>query len=96
MVVDTKYGQFNVNDITRKQRRKHYGKVKMVYAINDKDNTKISKLHDLADEFTILAFGSEEEAEKNLKGLSVAEEDEVLTAIILAYMGLDLGNLTGD
>ena len=96
MIVETPHGEFEVNDITRKQRRKHYGKVKMVFAIDDEDITKIDKLHSLADEFTLLAFGSEEEAEKKLDGLTVAEEDEVLTAIIVAYMGMQMGNDTGD
>lgn len=96
MVVETPHGEFEVNDITRKQRRQHYGKVKMVFAIKDEDITKINKLHTLADEFTLLAFGSEEEAEKKLKGLTVAQEDEVLSAIIVAYMGMQEGNATGD
>ena len=96
MIVETPHGEFEVNDITRKQRREHYGKVKMVFAINDEDVTKIDKLHALADEFTLLAFSSEEKAEKKLKGLTVAEEDEVLTAIIVAYMGMQVGNDTGD
>ena len=95
MVIETAHGEFEINDITRKQRRDHYGKVKMVFSINDKDVTKIDKLHTLADEFTLLAFGSEEEAEKKLKGLTVAQEDEVLTAIIVAYMGMQEGNVTG-
>ena len=96
MVVETPHGEFEVNDITRKQRRQHYGKVKMVFAIKDEDMTKIDKLHTLADEFTLLAFGSEEEAEKKLKGLTVAQEDEVLSSIIVAYMGMQEGNATGD
>ena len=96
MIVDTPHGEFEVNDITRKQRRQHYGKVKMVFAIKDEDMTKIDKLHTLADEFTLLAFGSEEEAEKKLKGLTVAQEDEVLSSIIVAYMGMQEGNATGD
>lgn len=96
MIVETPHGEFKVNDITRKQRRDHYGKVKKVFMIEDGEVEKIDKLHELADEFTLLAFGSEEEAEKKLEGLTVAQEDEVLTTIILAYMGLDMGNLTGD
>ena len=96
MIVETPHGEFEVNDITRKQRRQHYGKVKMVFAIKDEDMTKIDKLHTLADEFTLLAFGSEEEAEKKLKGLTVAQEDEVLSSIIVAYMGMQEGNAIGD
>lgn len=96
MVVETPYGEFEVNDITRKQRREHYGKVKMVHSMDDEDIAKAEKMHSLVDEFTLLAFGSEEEADKKLEGLSALEEDEVLTAIILAYMGLSSGNSTGD
>ena len=38
----------------------------------------------------------DKKAEEKLGGLTAVQEDEVLTAIIGAYMGLDLGNLTGD
>lgn len=91
MVVETKHGDFSVNNITRKERRKYYKKVKEVFASND-----VGKLHDLADEFTLIAFGDDKEAEKKLKGLSATEEDEVLTAIIVSYMGMNMGNDTGD
>ena len=91
MIVDTPHGEFEVNNITRKERRDYYKKVKIVYSSN-----KFEDLHDLQDEFTLIAFGDEENAEKALKGLSSLEEDEVLTNIISAYMGLDLGNPTGD
>ena len=96
MIVETPHGEFECQDITRKQRRNHYGKVKMVFAMDDEDITKTDKLHSLADEFTLLAFGSEEEAEEKLKGLTALQEDEVLTAIIVAYMGMQEGNDTGD
>ena len=91
MVVETPHGECECQDITRKERRKHYGRVKEVYANND-----VKELHELADEFALLAFGNEEEADKRLEGLSALEEDEVLTAIILSYMGLGSGNFTGD
>tara|TARA_R110002020_G_scaffold394140_2_gene604217 strand:+ start:210 stop:485 length:276 start_codon:yes stop_codon:yes gene_type:complete len=91
MIVETPHGEFECQDITRKERRKHYGKVKQVYANND-----AKELHELADEFILIAFNSEEEADERLKGLSALQEDEVITAIILAYMGLDSGNDTGD
>ena len=91
MVVSTKYGEFEVKDITRKERRKHYKRVKEVFVNQDP-----TELHDLADEFTLLAFGDDKTADKKLEGLSALEEDEVLTSVILAYMGLDLGNSTGD
>ena len=91
MVVDTNHGEFECKDITRKERRKFYKRVKEVFTSQD-----ISKLHDLGDEFALLAFGNEADADKALEGLTALQEDEVLTAIISAYMGLDLGNLTGD
>ena len=91
MIVDTKYGEFEVKDITRKERRKFYKRVKEVFSSNDEN-----KLHDLGDEFTLLAFGDDKNADKALKSLSAVEEDQVLVAIISSYMGLDLGNLTGD
>lgn len=91
MTVETSHGEFVVNDITRKQRRDYYKKVKRVFASQD-----VEQLHDLADEFSLIAFGDEKKAEKELKGLSALQEDEVLTAIIVAYMGMQQGNDTGD
>tara|TARA_B100000700_G_C14220460_1_gene479043 strand:+ start:53 stop:328 length:276 start_codon:yes stop_codon:yes gene_type:complete len=91
MVVDTPHGEFEVKNITRKERRKFYKKVKQVFTSQD-----LSKLHELGDDFTLLAFKDEKHAEESLKGLTAVQEDEVLTAIIGAYMGLDLGNLSGD
>ena len=91
MVVDTPHGEFEVKDITRKERRKFYKRVKEVFTSED-----LSKLHELGDEFTLLAFEDEIKADEALKELTAVQEDEVLTAIIGAYMGLDLGNLTGD
>tara|TARA_R100000458_G_C8030756_1_gene86338 strand:- start:82 stop:357 length:276 start_codon:yes stop_codon:yes gene_type:complete len=91
MVVNTEHGEYNCKDITRKERRKLYKKVKAISQTND-----IEKLHDLADEFAVLAFGGEKEAEENLKGLSAVQEDEVLNVIIATYMGFDLGNAIGD
>ena len=91
MIVDTPHGEFEVRDITRKERRAYYKKVKIVYSSGD-----FEKLHDLQDEFALVAFGDDENADKVLKGLSSVQEDDVLTNIISAYMGLDLGNPTGD
>ncbi len=71
MIVETKHGDFEVNEITRKQRRDHYKEVKK--AFNDKND--LMEMHDLADKFTLLAFGSEEEAEKKLKGLMDARSN---------------------
>jgi len=90
MIVDTKHGSFEIKDITRKQRREYYKKVKKTGISND-----LELLHDLGDDFTLLAFGDEKKADEALKNLTVVEEEEVLVAIIGAYMGIDLGNLTG-
>jgi len=91
MIVNTDHGEFEVRDITRKERRKHYRKVKEIVQAGD-----IGELHDLGDEFTLIAFGNEKEADKALEGLSAIEEDEVLNQIILDYFGLDLKNASGD
>ena len=41
-------------------------------------------------------FETEEKTDAALKNLSAVEEDQVLISIISCYMGLDLGNPTGD
>ena len=91
MVITTNHGEFECADITRKERRKFYKRVKEVFTSQD-----LSQLHELGDEFALLAFGDDKKAEETLGELTAVQEDEVLTAIIGAYMGLDLGNLTGD
>jgi hypothetical protein len=91
MIVNTDHGEFEVRDITRKERRKHYRKVKEVL-----QGGELGELHDLGDEFTLIAFGNEKEADKALEGLSAIEEDEVLNQIILDYFGFDLKNASGD
>ena len=89
MIVVTKHGDFDCKDITRKERRMYYREVKEVFASGDD-----LKLHDMADKFAEeIAF---DDADKSLKGLSAIAEDEVLIEIIKAYMGLELGNSTGD
>jgi purine nucleoside permease len=65
MIVDTKHGQFECKDITRKERRALYKKVKTVGTQND-----LSELHDLADEFAIIAFGDDKGIEKALGSLT--------------------------
>ena len=92
MIVDTPYGEFEVKDITRKERRAFYKKCKVVYSTK-KD---MEGLDNLGDEFILLAFEDDKKADKALKGLTVLQEDEVINAIIGAYMGIDLGNSTGD
>ncbi len=91
MIVDTKHGQFECKDITRKQRRGLYRKVKSVFASED-----MEKMHDLADEFALLAFGDEKKAEKRLGKLTALQEDEVLMVIINNYMGFENPLETGD
>jgi len=49
----------------------------------------MEKMHDLADEFAILAFGDEKKANDILGKLTAIEEDEVLMTIINAYMGIE-------
>tara|TARA_R100000458_G_C8272499_1_gene247354 strand:+ start:1262 stop:1537 length:276 start_codon:yes stop_codon:yes gene_type:complete len=91
MIVDTKYGQFECKDITRKKRRELYRKVKEVYATES-----MEEMHDLADEFAIFAFGDEKKAEERLGKLTALEEDEVLMTIINSYMGIKNPLKTGD
>ena len=91
MIVNTKHGDFECKDITRKKRRSLYRKVKEVFAALEQ-----TKVHDLADEFALIAFVTEEKAEERLKGLSALAEDEVLMEIINSYMGFNSGNITGD
>ena len=88
MVISTKHGEFEVRDLTRKERRKYYRNVKKVFASGD-----VLLIHDLADEFALFAFKNPDEA---LKGLSAVHEDEVLNEIIIQYMGIDLKNASGD
>ena len=89
MVVQTKHGEFECKDITRKERRKLYRQVKEVYKERDGEELKLEDIHDLADEFTLVAFGTEKEAEKTLGGLTALQEDEVLMEIINSYMGFN-------
>jgi len=91
MIVNTKHGEFEVKDLSRKERRKHLREVKEVFMKNDQ-----LELHDLGDKFTLIAFGKEENATKQLGKLSALQEDLVLVEIISQYMGFDLGNASGD
>ena len=91
MIVDTNHGQFECKDMTRKQRRGLYRKVKTIFASED-----LEQMHDLADEFALIAFGDEKKAEEQLGGLSALQEDEVLMTIINSYMGFASPLETGD
>jgi len=84
MIVQTKHGEFECKDITRKERRKIYRRVKEVF-----DEQKLEDIHDLADEFVMIAFDTEEKADKALGELSAVQEDEVLMEIINSYMGFN-------
>ena len=84
MIVETKHGTFECKDITRKERRALYRKVKEVYK-----NENLEEIHDLAEEFALIAFENEETIEKELGKLSALQEDEVLLAIINSYMGFN-------
>ncbi len=94
MIVETQHGSFECLSITRKQRRELYRKVKEVYK-NEENVTDLEQIHDLAEEFVMVAFGTEENAEKALGGLSALEEDEVLMEIINSYMGFKNPNGVG-
>ena len=94
MIVETLNGSFECLSITRKQRRELYRKVKEVYK-NEENVTDLEQIHDLAEEFVMVAFGTEENAEKALGGLSALEEDEVLMEIINSYMGFKNPNGVG-
>ena len=91
MIVNTKYGEFNCEDINRKERRKWLKKAKKVFKDQEPD-----AIHDLCDEFAIIAFKDDKGIEKALKELSAIQEDEILIQIVCEYMGVDLGKLTGD
>jgi len=91
MIVNTKHGEFEVKDLSRIDRRKHYRRVKEVY-----EESNILKLHDLSDEFVLIAFGNGKKADEQLGKLSAVQEDEVLLEIMSQYMGFDLGNASGD
>jgi len=87
MIVNTKHGEFDCRDITRKERRDLHKKVKLVF-----QSGEITELHDLADEFAKIAFKNPDES---LGKLTAVQEDDVLMEIIGAYMGIKLGNPTG-
>ena len=91
MVIVTKHGEFECKDITRKERRGLYGRVKMVF-----QDLKPENVHELADEFALIAFGTEERVDKILDGLTALEEDEVLMEIINSYMGFETPSGHGD
>ena len=91
MVIITKHGEFECKDITRKERRELYGKVKVVF-----QDLKPEDVHELADKFALIAFGTEKNADKMLGGLTALAEDEVLMEIINSYMGFETPSGDGD
>lgn len=92
MVIITKHGEFECKDITRKERRDLYGRVKIVF----QDIENLEAIHELADEFALIAFGTEEKAGKVLGSLTALAEDEVLMEIINSYMGFETPSGHGD
>ena len=90
MIVTTKHGDFDCKDITRKERRELYKDVKATF-----QELKPEEVHDLADKFALLAFGSEKKVAEKLGGLSALAEDEVLMEIINSYMGFNDPNGLG-
>jgi len=91
LVITTKHGDFECKDITRKERRDLYKDVKKTF-----QDLKPEEVHDLADRFSLLAFGTEKKVGEALKGLSALAEDEVLMEIINSYMGFNDPNGLGD
>ena len=91
MVIITKHGEFECKDITRKERRNLYGRVKMVF-----QDLKPENVHELADEFALIAFGTDKKVGEILDGLTALEEDEVLMEIINSYMGFETPSGHGD
>tara|TARA_R110000803_G_scaffold100545_1_gene168591 strand:- start:840 stop:1115 length:276 start_codon:yes stop_codon:yes gene_type:complete len=90
MVVTTKHGDFECKDITRKERRNLYREVKETFK-----DLKTEEVHNLADKFALLAFGTDKKVEEALAGLSALAEDEVLMEIINSYMGFNDPNGLG-
>ena len=88
MIVTTKHGEFDCKDITRKERRELHKQTKLVF-----QSGEIAELHDLADKFAEIAFENPDEI---LGKLTAVEEDAVLMEIIGSYMGIKLGNTSGD
>tara|TARA_R110000772_G_scaffold165533_4_gene276886 strand:- start:8171 stop:8446 length:276 start_codon:yes stop_codon:yes gene_type:complete len=84
MVITTKHGDFECKDITRKKRRELYKSVKLVFK-----DLKPEEIHELANKFALIAFGTEEKVEKALEGLTALAEDEVLMEVINSYMGFE-------
>ena len=91
MVIITKHGEFECKDITRKERRELYGKVKVVF-----QDMKPELVHGLADDFALIAFETEEKVDEALGSLTVLAEDEVLMEIINSYMGFETPSGHGD
>ena len=91
MIVETKHGEFECREIGRKERRKLLRTAKKVFVEQDAD-----QIHDLCDEFALIAFKDDKGIEKALKGLTALQEDEVLVKIVCDYMGIDPEKQIGD
>jgi|TARA_R110002073_G_scaffold238774_2_gene399878 hypothetical protein len=85
--IETKNGNYDVSEITYKQKRElHRLELK---ALNiETGKLDVDRWMDLLDHIAILAFGSEEEAEKQLGGLEQEKIDLVLSEIQSSYQAL--------
>ena len=90
MIVETKHGEFKCREIGRKERRKLLKRAKKVFIDQEPD-----KIHDLCDEFALIAFKDDKGIDKALEGLTAIQEDEVLVQLVCDYMGLDPEKQTG-
>lgn len=87
MKIETKNGNYDVSEITYKQKRElHRLELKAI----DVDTGKliVDRWMDLLDHVAILAFGSEEEVEKQLGNLEQEKIDLVLSEIQSSYQTL--------
>ena len=91
MVSNTKHGEFECRDIGRKERRKWLKKAKKVFIKQDPD-----EIHDICDEFALIAFKDDKGVDKALSGLTALQEDEVLIQIVCDYLGITQGKQSGD
>ena len=84
MKIETKHGSYDVAEISYKdQRSLHRLELKAIDV--DTGKLDVDRWMDLLDEVALKAFGSEEEAEKQLSGLHQAEIDLVLAEIQAQY-----------
>tara|TARA_R110002020_G_scaffold204521_3_gene408611 strand:+ start:2766 stop:3050 length:285 start_codon:yes stop_codon:yes gene_type:complete len=82
--IETKHGNYDVAEITYKQQRElHRAELRAVNV--DTGKLDVDRWMDLLDLVAQMAFGSEEEIEKQLNGLKQEEIDFVLSEIQSVY-----------